>query len=179
MTVKRHRRTKKHRKGGSNTAPIDIPDNISEIGSNENFDLDDSMIDDLDLGNTTDTETVSENSLNLSENESQGPLSLSDLNDSQGTMTLSELNVSQPSSQNTTAESVGFGGSKRRRHHGKRKTMKKRNTKRNKKSKSAKSRKSRKMRGGSNLGSNCNDPNFSIFNTNMLKLFPYLPNKPN
>jgi hypothetical protein len=30
-----------------------------------------------------------------------------------------------------------------------------------------------KNRGGSNIGSNCNDPNFSIYNTNMLKLFPY------
>jgi hypothetical protein len=30
-----------------------------------------------------------------------------------------------------------------------------------------------KNRGGSNIGSNCNDPNFSIYNTNLLKLFPY------
>ena len=27
--------------------------------------------------------------------------------------------------------------------------------------------------GGNNIGSNCNDPNFSIYNTNLLKLFPY------
>ena len=31
----------------------------------------------------------------------------------------------------------------------------------------------RKTRGGNNIGGNCNDPNFSIYNTNMLKLFPY------
>jgi hypothetical protein len=27
--------------------------------------------------------------------------------------------------------------------------------------------------GGNNIGANCSDPNFSIYNTNMLKLFPY------
>jgi hypothetical protein len=38
----------------------------------------------------------------------------------------------------------------------------------------------RKMKGGNQMfgrgyGANCNDPNFSIANTNMLKLFPYKP----
>ena len=33
-------------------------------------------------------------------------------------------------------------------------------------------RHTRKMKGG-NFGGNCPDPNFSIYNTNMLKLFPY------
>lgn len=45
----------------------------------------------------------------------------------------------------------------------------------------SKKRKNRKMKktrggnriGGNNIGSNCYDPNFSIYNTNMLKLFPY------
>lgn len=40
-------------------------------------------------------------------------------------------------------------------------------------------RTSRKLRGGmrygTGVGSNCNDPNYSIFNTNLLKLFPYKP----
>ena len=31
----------------------------------------------------------------------------------------------------------------------------------------------KKIRGGNNIGANCSDPNFSIYNTNMLKLFPY------
>ena len=40
--------------------------------------------------------------------------------------------------------------------------------------KSRKSRKlSRKLKGGQNIGSNCSDPNYSIYNTNFLKLFPY------
>ena len=30
-----------------------------------------------------------------------------------------------------------------------------------------------KQMGGSNIGANCNDPNFSIFNTKALQLFPY------
>lgn len=38
-------------------------------------------------------------------------------------------------------------------------------------------RETRKQRGGkcfgTGVGSNTNDPNYSIFNTNLLKLFPY------
>jgi hypothetical protein len=45
-------------------------------------------------------------------------------------------------------------------------------------SKKIKSKKNKKLRGGNriggnNIGANCSDPNFSIYNTNMLKLFPY------
>lgn len=41
-----------------------------------------------------------------------------------------------------------------------------------------KSKKYKKIRGGNriggnNIGANCSDPNFSIYNTNLLKLFPY------
>ena len=32
-----------------------------------------------------------------------------------------------------------------------------------------------KQNGGQNIGSNCKDPNFSIYNTNLLKLSPYKP----
>ena len=28
---------------------------------------------------------------------------------------------------------------------------------------------------GNGYGANCNDPNYSIYNTNLLKLFPYNP----
>lgn len=34
-------------------------------------------------------------------------------------------------------------------------------------------RHTRKMRGGRNIGANNCDPNYSIYNTNFLKLFPY------
>jgi hypothetical protein len=32
-----------------------------------------------------------------------------------------------------------------------------------------------KQRGGQNIGAGCPDPNFSIYNTSQLKLFPYKP----
>ena len=41
------------------------------------------------------------------------------------------------------------------------------------KSKKNKTRGIKKMKGGNGIGSNCSDPNFSIYNTNLLKLFPY------
>ena len=52
----------------------------------------------------------------------------------------------------------------------------KRKTKKTKKTKNTR----KKMKGGNQMfgrgyGANCNDPNFSIANTNMLKLFPYKP----
>ena len=31
----------------------------------------------------------------------------------------------------------------------------------------------RHRKGGRNIGANCSDPNYSIYNTNFLKLFPY------
>ena len=30
-----------------------------------------------------------------------------------------------------------------------------------------------RIKGGQNIGANCSDPNYSIYNTNFLKLFPY------
>lgn len=56
-----------------------------------------------------------------------------------------------------------LGGSKRRHRKGR---------------KGRKSKKQKKTRGGNrigenNIGANCSDPNFSIYNTNLLKLFPY------
>lgn len=33
----------------------------------------------------------------------------------------------------------------------------------------------KKMIGGANVGATCNDPNYSIYNTRMLSLFPYTP----
>jgi hypothetical protein len=90
--------------------------------------------------------------------------------DSQGTMNLNELNISNVSDMSgyTTSPDESdneFGGRRRR----------KRKTRRGKKS-----RKTRKQRGGkcfgNGVGANSNDPNFSIYNTNLLKLFPYRPN---
>jgi hypothetical protein len=41
------------------------------------------------------------------------------------------------------------------------------------KNKNSKRRNKKTRRGGNGIGANCNEPNFSIYNTNMLKLFPY------
>jgi hypothetical protein len=59
---------------------------------------------------------------------------------------------------------------------------KKNKTQKNKKQKNKKqihSKKSNTLKGGmvygNGYGANCNDPNYSIYNTNLLKLFPYNP----
>lgn len=71
---------------------------------------------------------------------------------------------------------LDFGGRRRKTRKGK---------KNRKTRKGRKSRKSRKMRGhkqrggmryGTGVGANCFDPNFSIYNTPTLSLFPYKPN---
>jgi hypothetical protein len=55
--------------------------------------------------------------------------------------------------------------------------LRSRKRKRNiRKSKNVRRCKTYKMRGGRNIGANCNDPNFSIYNTRGLTLFPYKPN---
>jgi len=38
-----------------------------------------------------------------------------------------------------------------------------------------KSRKHRKTKRGGGYGANCSDPNYSIYNTRLLSLFPYTP----
>ena len=118
-----------------------------------------------------------DNDLNLSMDHSQGSLHLSDLNvtndsmDANTTLPDESLNGSQMSdismpSNNSENESFAseIGGKKRRR-----KTHRK-----NKKGK-----KSRKQKGGmcygNGVGANSYDPNFSIYNTRELELFPYRP----
>jgi len=76
-----------------------------------------------------------------------------------------------------------MGGRKSRKTRKTRKTRKGRKAKKSKKTR--KGRKSRKMRGhkqrggmryGTGVGANCYDPNYSIYNTPALSLFPYKPN---
>jgi hypothetical protein len=114
--------------------------------------------------------------------ESQGTMDVDELNvsqnslnnsfESQGTMDLDELNVSQNSLRSGYTTDESQGGKRKRKSNKKRKT--------NKKQKTNKKRKTRKQRGGtcfgSGVGANNYDPNLSIYNTNMLKLFPYRTN---
>ena len=87
-----------------------------------------------------------------------------DSQDTMNTMDPDDLNISNMSG-NTTRDN-SFGGKKRRRSSKKRR---------------GKGRKTRKYRGGgmcfgNGVGANSYDPNNSIYNTNMLKLFPYKAN---
>jgi hypothetical protein len=94
-------------------------------------------------------------------------------NNSQDSLHLSDLNVSDANgSTNTTMEDDSFGGRKRKAYGKARKTRK------NKKGRKY-GRKSRRQSGGmcfgNGVGANNYDPNFSIYNTRELTLFPYRP----
>ena len=111
---------------------------------------------------------------------------------------MSDLDTSNISSANTTMEDNSFGGKKTKRKKSskskKRITRKSKKTKRKtRKNKTSKNKRGgnvdklgdsdfnpnlsydSKQNGGQNIGSNCKDPNFSIYNTNLLKLSPYKP----
>jgi len=130
--------------------------------------------------------------------ESQGSLHLSDLETPANQMT-------EPETTNESIMSIGGRYKKRRRltrkkRNTKRKGKKERKHKTYKKNKAKKTRKTKrrkyrggnvdklgspdfnpnvafdkKMIGGTNVGATCNDPNYSIYNTRMLSLFPYTP----
>jgi hypothetical protein len=99
--------------------------------------------------------------------QSQGSLHLSDLNTSQDSLHMSDLDTSKMSGYTTNPDnSFGEVGGKKRRRYSKKRVTKK-------------GRKTLKQRGGmcfgNGLGANSYDPNYSIYNTNILKLFPYKP----
>lgn len=86
--------------------------------------------------------------------------------DSQDSLHFSDLDDSRMSGYTSSESNTEFGGRRRR------KPTKKRRGK--------KTRKTRKQLGGmcfgNGVGANSFDPNYSIYNTNALKLFPYRPN---
>jgi len=90
--------------------------------------------------------------------------------ESQDSLHLSDLNTSNMSGYTTSPDESfnEFGGRRRRKKSKKRLNKKGKKTRR------------RKQRGGmcfgNGVGANTNDPNYSIYNTNMLKIFPYKPN---
>ena len=121
-----------------------------------------------DSMNTT-QENILNDSYDDSMNTTQENISNISNNDSldNGSLHLSDLDNFNNNSANTTREEVSFGGRKR-------KTS--RNYTRIRKGRKH-VRKTRKQRGGmcfgNGVGANSYDPNYSIYNTNMLKLFPY------
>jgi len=87
-------------------------------------------------------------------------------------MTLDELNTSTDTDMSGYTTDEDRSGGRRRNKKSRKMQTKRKNGK--------KSRKTRKQRGGTcygrGVGANSYDPNYSIYNTNMLNLFPYRTN---
>jgi hypothetical protein len=159
----------------------DIPhadDDIHELsfnGDNGSLHLSDlNSSQDSMFGNTTVGDESYDSQL------SNGSLHLSDLNSSQDSM-FGNTTVGDDSLSNSSMSSFSMGseyGGKRRRKSRKGKKSGKKSSKRKSRKKS--SRKSRKQKGGTcygtGVGANSLDPNYSIYNTQQLNLFPYRPN---
>jgi hypothetical protein len=152
----------------------DAPDDSHNLNMGENdtsFDLNESNISNGPL-NQSFGSIESNGSLNLSDlnvsgesdytTEEDNSLNITGFNDSFG----QNNSFDQNNSLNTTRQDISFGGKKR-------KNSKKRHVKKGKKT-----RKNRRVQKGgvcygNGVGANSYDPNYSIYNTNMLKLFPY------
>jgi hypothetical protein len=115
-------------------------------------------------------EFIEEQSFNMNTSIQNDPTDLHDMDlDDDNSFHLSDLeNNSQDSGYTTTDEDISFGGKKR-------KTLRKRKGRKSRKTKK------RKQRGGmcfgKGVGANNFDPNYSIYNTRELGLFPYNPSK--
>jgi hypothetical protein len=92
------------------------------------------------------------------------PMSQKDARRQQEQDLLDNARVNSTKAKSRKLTVADLGGSKRRKRKG---------TKKSKKSKKGKKTRGGNRIGGNNIGANCNDPNFSIYNTNLLKLFPY------
>jgi hypothetical protein len=92
------------------------------------------------------------------------PMSQKDARRQQEQDLLDNALVNSPEAKLRKLTVADLGGSKKR---------KQKRTKKGKKSKKHKKTRGGNRIGGNNIGANCNDPNFSIYNTNLLKLFPY------
>ena len=140
--------------------PNYLNDSFSDITETNNM-LDDSM------NTTIDSESI------LNGDGSNYYDDSNSYNGSNGSLHLSDINISNNNSLNTTREDIEGGKRQRRR-----KTIKKRKQG-NKKSRKQSNKKNRKQRGGmcfgNGVGANSYDPNFSIYNTRELTLFPYKP----
>lgn len=151
-------------------------DNLNLSGISNNSD-DSHELDNLDMSFTDNEDsmnTTSDNSNIFNENNPNNNYSFPSDNNS---LHLSDLNDNNESSYNTTREEDSFGGKKRKslkKYQGKKKY------KGIKKNKSIKKHK-RTQKGGTcygrGVGANNYDPNFSIYNTRELQLFPYRPEK--
>jgi hypothetical protein len=114
---------------------------------------------DMDLSFNSDNGSLHMSDLDVTQDSMRANTTVAD--ESFGNSSMSDGSMSSISSGNESLASE-YGGKRRRR-----KTSRK----------GRKTRKSRKQRGGmcygNGVGANSYDPNYSIYNTNMLKLFPY------
>ena len=142
----------------------DEPNDELNISGISNISGDSDNASDVDLNDGSMNTTIE--SMNASINNDNDNLSFGE----GSSLNLPDLDGDNGSNNTTIDDS--FGGKKKRR-----KTMKKQ--KRRTKKRTMKKRKGRKQRGGTcygnGVGANNYDPNFSIHNTNLLKLFPYKP----
>jgi hypothetical protein len=161
---------------------------LSVISNSDDDDHDYGVNDSLDLDNTNmhdSMDTTNESMTNIGDDYDYD----NDSNNvSNGSLHLSDLDENENSLANTTIEDDSIGGRKRKTTK-KRKTMKKRNITKKKRMTKRKTMKKRKMtkkgtntkkqKGGmcygNGVGANSYDPNFSIYNTQELELFPYRP----
>jgi hypothetical protein len=169
---KRRRKTRKLMKGG-----IDLNDTIPHDENDSHYlDMDDSFqsngslhLSDLDnesgYQNTLINEPMDLDAIPQAEDDSH----YLDMDESNGSLHLSDLDTSvlHESGYTTGPDDESFGGKRRRKSSKKRRGKKGRKTRKNR----------RKQKGGvcygNGVGANSYDPNYSIYNTNMLKLFPY------
>lgn len=174
---------------GVNFTPQELIDSVLRV----NQELDDSLNNSLNESTISTISTIS-NGSDVYDLDNDFDIDFDD-NNSLHLSDLEEMN----SSRDTTRETMSLGG-KSRRSNKKRKTIRKRKGKtiRRHKRRVTKRHRTRKMRGGNvdelssadfnpnlaydskqnggrNIGANCNDPNFSIYNTRELTLFPYNP----
>lgn len=164
----------RYKKGGAE--PMDVTDTIDEtsIGVFDN-DLDLSSIN--ANGITTSDLVMSD----ISAIEGDDSVNDSEIND----ISFDSDNTMDDDKNETTVEDISYGGRRTRKIRNKRNKRGKRKTRQTRKKRITTRRKTkqhrrrgrktrgRKTRGGSNVGCNTSDPNFSIYNTQMLKLFPY------
>lgn len=154
--------------------PFDISGIHSEASDEHDIDFGDNSFHFDDDDNHHDTSihnsmnTTMDDISNISNNSNMNTLNLSDSVGTGFFLNDSDLNVSNHS-QNTTRDN-SFGGKKTKKNKKIRKNNKN-NTKKYKKNNKV----NKNKKGGANIGANCPDPNLSLYNTNMLKLFPYRP----
>jgi len=147
-----------------NGNPDDMVDHVMYIIFNEQMN-DQGFNNEIIPHNDNDLHDLNDDDLNASF-ESHG----SNLNQSQGSLHLSDLEQNSRMSGHTTDPDESFGGKKRKSRKIRKHSKKGRKTRKHRR---------RKQRGGTcygrGVGANSYDPNYSIYNTNELKLFPYKP----